>query len=83
MQLQLAGRGFNSIHSVTSQSRPLTGVGSRERRQQRALLSGSVVDLHHVVQGRLEQDKLAEEDWQVFTMTRRGSGGSVADEKMS
>lgn len=65
-------------------------MGTRERGQQRVLLGGAVVDLHHVVQRRLEQDKLAEEDWWV-KMRRRGRGGvwggdeglGLAQEKMS
>lgn len=66
------GSGFISIPLDQSKA-ALTRVGSRERGQQRALLSGSVVDLHHVVQRCLEQDELAEKDWR-FKVARAGEG---------
>lgn len=60
-QLQLAP----SINKYQPIKTILTRVGSGERRQQRVLLSGSIVDFHHIVQGRLEQHKLTKEDWKI------------------
>ena len=38
-------------------------MGARQRGQQGVLLGRPVVDIHHVVQGRLEHHKLAKENW--------------------